>query len=77
MHIFEDPALFKTVGVTGVMFGILGVLIPSFAYRGRKGGKDIPFLITIFLSWEKSGGVPSGMGFQSWNDRLRHLHRDR
>ncbi len=37
MHIFEDPALFKTVGVTGVIFGILGVLIPSFAYRGRKG----------------------------------------
>ncbi len=63
MHIFEDPALFKTVGVTGVMFGILGVLIPSFAYRGRKGGERYSFLNHYISELGEVGGCPVWHGF--------------
>lgn len=39
MSIFQNPVLLKTIGVIGVVFGLLGVLIPGLVYRGKRGEK--------------------------------------
>jgi len=39
MNIIQNPVLLKIIGVIGVVFGLLGVLIPSLVYRGKKGEK--------------------------------------
>jgi len=39
MVFFANPTIFKIAGLTGVILGLIGVILPSLMYRGTKGEK--------------------------------------